>query len=239
MQIIPLSEGSFSVDQSKKFIPYTDNSEKRPGSLLVEIQPFLVVVGADILLLDTGLGFEKDGELQLIRNIRDAGFDEHRVTKVLLSHLHKDHAGGIRSISGNGLAFPNARYYIQRDELNHATDPGSASYLREQFDILVNHEQCVLLDGNGTIDSHIHYELSGGHSRYHQVFRIEADGETVFFGGDEAPQLGQMKRRLSAKYDYDGKKAMEMRSLWWQQGQEEDWKFLFYHDMKNAIYPNL
>ncbi len=237
MQIIPLSEGSFSVDQSKKFIPYTDTSEKRPGSLLVEIQPFLVVTDSDILLLDTGLGFEEDGELQLIQNIRRAGFDESRVTKVLMTHLHKDHAGGIKALSGNALAFPNAIYYVQREELAHAADPGSASYLNEQFDLLLNHERCILLDGDGSVDNYIHYELSGGHSRYHQVFRIEEDGEVVFFGGDEAPQLGQMKRRLSAKYDYDGKKAMELRSAWWEQGQKEGWKFLFYHDMKNAVYP--
>jgi hypothetical protein len=32
-----------------------------------------------------------------------------------------------------------------------------------------------------------------------------------FFGGDDAPQLQQMKHRFVAKYDFDGKKAMELR----------------------------
>ena len=69
MTIIPLSEGSFTIDKTKLFVPFdedTDDLQKRPvGSLLVEVQPFVVVTSEDVLLLDTGLGFEKDGVMQL------------------------------------------------------------------------------------------------------------------------------------------------------------------------------
>src|SRR5450631_3845066 len=99
MQIIPLSEGAFTVDKTKEFVtfdPDVDDLQKRSaGSLLVEVQPFLVVTEKDILLLDTGLGFEKDQDLQVRQLIRNAGFDPDSVTKVLISHLHKDHVGGM------------------------------------------------------------------------------------------------------------------------------------------------
>ena len=73
MKIIPLSEGAFTVDQSKKFIPFqtgTDDLQQRSkGSLLVEIQPFVVITSKDILLLDTGLGFADDNnDLQIHKN---------------------------------------------------------------------------------------------------------------------------------------------------------------------------
>ena len=29
---------------------------------------------------------------------------------------------------------------------------------------------------------------------------------------------------------------MELRQQWWQQGEEEGWTFLFYHDMKNPVF---
>jgi hypothetical protein len=58
----------------------------------------------------------------------------------------------------------------------------------------------------------------------------------VFFGGDVAPQLQQMKSRFIAKYDYDGKKCMELRQQWWKLGEEEKWTFLFYHDIKTPVY---
>lgn len=64
MKIIPLSEGAFSIDKTKQFIPFDkikDNIEQRAvGSLLVEIQPFCVVTSNDILVIDTGLGFRNE-----------------------------------------------------------------------------------------------------------------------------------------------------------------------------------
>ena len=64
MRIVPLSEGAFTIDKTKEFIPFDpdkDDLQKRTtGSLLVEIQPFLVITEKDVLLLDTGLGFEAE-----------------------------------------------------------------------------------------------------------------------------------------------------------------------------------
>ncbi|HEY0433733.1 MAG TPA: MBL fold metallo-hydrolase, partial [Chitinophagaceae bacterium] len=91
----------------------------------------------------------------------------------------------------------------------------------------------LLTEETGDISGHIRYQRTGAHSPFHQVFWITENGETIFFGGDVAPQLQQMKHRFVAKYDYDGKKAMELRKQWWQQGEDEHWTFLFYHDVKN------
>jgi len=134
MKVIPLSEGSFTIDKSKLFIPFDtsqDDLQQRPvGSLLVEVQPFVVVTPEDVLLLDAGLGFEKDGILQLHKNMMDAGINPSEVTKVLMSHLHKDHAGGVSrknpSAGQYELAFPQATYYIQRKELDFAFENGAA-----------------------------------------------------------------------------------------------------------------
>jgi hypothetical protein len=68
------------------------------------------------------------------------------------------------------------------------------------------------------------------------VFWIKADAQTIFFGGDDAPQLQQMKHRFVAKYDYNGKKAAQLRQQWWEQGAAERWTFLFYHDVKNPVW---
>jgi hypothetical protein len=58
MRIYPLSEGSFSIDSTKVFIPFEGDIQNRPpGSILVQVQPFVVVTENDIILLDTGLGY--------------------------------------------------------------------------------------------------------------------------------------------------------------------------------------
>jgi glyoxylase-like metal-dependent hydrolase (beta-lactamase superfamily II) len=262
MKIIPLSEGAFTIDKTKLFVPFepgADDLQKRPvGSLLVEIQPFVVVTAEDTLLLDTGLGFENEGELQIYRNLRNVGIDPSDVTKVLMSHLHKDHAGGvgregaargkIRAAIEDGfdanripadsreLSFPNAKYYVQRKELEYAFEKGPGSYLTGELAALKDSRQVMFLEGDGVIDGYIKYELTGAHCPYHQVFRIVDGGSTIFFGGDVAPQLQQMKSRFVAKYDYDGRKCMELRHLWWEQGRKEGWTFLFYHDIQTPVY---
>jgi glyoxylase-like metal-dependent hydrolase (beta-lactamase superfamily II) len=243
MRIIPLSEGSFTIDGTKLFVPFdksSDELQERPvGSLLVEIQPFVVITANDILLFDTGLGFEIGDRLQLHKNLMDAGINPSEITKVLMSHLHKDHAGGagMKSNEGSGkLSFPGATYYVQRKELAFAFERGFPSYIIEELECLKNNEQVQLLDGDGMIGDHIEYKVSGAHSPHHQVFWVREDNEIIFYGGDEAPQLQQMKHRFVAKYDFDGKKAMALRQQWWETGEKEKWTFLFYHDVKNPMW---
>jgi glyoxylase-like metal-dependent hydrolase (beta-lactamase superfamily II) len=244
MKIIPLSEGVFTIDKTKVFVPFDtslDHLQERPtGSLLVEVQPFVVITDKDILLLDAGLGFSVSGQLQLHANLRANGIEPEQVTKVLMSHLHKDHAGGVSKRNNLGhyeLAFPNATYYVQQKELEYAEETGFPSYMTEELSPLHNKNKVVFLDGDGTIDNYIRYHVTGGHSPYHQVYWIEENGETIFFGGDDAPQLYQMKHKFIAKYDYDGKKCQQLRETWWQEGQEKQWKLLFYHDVKTPVWP--
>ena len=241
MKIIPLSEGTFTIDKTKLFVPFDEDVHElrqRPvGSLLVEIQPFVIITSKDILLLDTGLGFEKDGRLQIHENLSNAGINPSDITKVLLTHLHKDHAGGVSNGTDHErISFPNAKFYLHERELSFAFEKGFPSFITEELEILKHSKQVVLLkEDEGTIDNYIHYKITGAHSLYHQVFWIRENDKTIFFGGDDAPQLQQMKHRYVAKYDFDGKKAMELRQVWWEQGQQEKWTFLFYHDVKNPI----
>lgn len=241
MQIFPLSEGAFTVDQSKKFIPFQiekdDLQQRSKGSLLVEIQPFVVITSKDILLFDTGLGFAEPGQqLQIHKNLASHGINSSDVTKVLISHLHKDHSGGIAIHDKNKLSFENADYYINQNEWNYAFEKGFPSYVTNDYLMLKDCNQIKFINGDGTIDEYIHYQLTGAHCPYHQVFKIQESDEIIFFGGDVAPQLQQMKNRLKAKYDYDGAKAMELRREWRKQGEEENWTFLFYHDIKHPIH---
>ncbi len=244
MKIIPLSEGSFTIDNTKIFIPFNiekDDLQQRPlGSLLVEVQPFCIITKKDILLIDTGLGYSnRDGVLQLHQNLLDNGIDPMSITKVLMSHLHKDHAGGIskedKILKHTFLSFPQATYYVNKDEYANAMAKGKPSYTPDEFQLLGNIDNVIFTEGNGIIDDYISYEVTAAHSIYHQVFTIKEDDEIIFFGADDAPQLQQMKSKFVAKYDYDGKKCMQLRQQWWEKGQQEHWTFLFYHDIKTPF----
>ncbi len=240
-RIIPLSEGAFTVDQTKKFIPFdkqTDNlQDRKKGSLLVEIQPFVVITSNDIILFDSGLGFAgQDGQLQIHKNLAANGINADDITKVLMSHLHKDHTGGIARPNKKIISFENSTYYINKNEWEYAFEKGLPSYHVNNFALLNKKENLILTEGDGIIDDYISYTVTGAHTPYHQVFKINDAGSIIFYGGDVAPQLQQMKNRFKAKYDFDGNASMELRQKWWQQGQEEKWTFLFYHDIKQPTF---
>lgn len=240
MKVIPLSEGAFTVDQTKKFIPFDihkdDLQQRTKGSILVEIQPFAVITSKDIILCDTGLGLtDKNGQMQIHKNLAANGINSGDVTKVFLSHLHKDHTGGIGLPDKERPSFENAQYFINKNEWEFAFTKGSSSYRTHDFSFLKTSENVTFTEGDGEIEDYIHYQETGAHCPHHQVFKIIENDEIVFFGGDVAPQLQQMKNRFKAKYDYDGAAAMELRMQWWKIGEQEKWTFLFYHDIKNPV----
>lgn len=240
MQVFTLYEGSYSVAADKKFIPFnpgTDDPKSRPASLFIHVQPFLVQLKDQLLLLDTGLGYSNDkGELILHENIRKAGFDPQDVTMVLMSHLHFDHSGGMIHKLDNKieLSFPHASYVVQRGEWEAAFTNPSSSYKTEIFDFLQRNAQLSFIDGSGRLGDGISYELTGAHTPCHQVFLLDDGIEKVFFGGDVLPEPEELLRKFIAKYDFDGRKAMELREEFGDRAAAENWNCLFYHGKSRA-----
>src|SRR4029077_13423709 len=118
-------------------------------------QPFVVITEKDVLLLDTGLGFMREGSMQLHQNLRDQNIEPGHVTKVLLSHLHKDHAGGVSykdNLGQQSLSFPNAIYYLQQEEMDFAMNKGFPSFMTDEISILQQNSSVVFLtEEEGTI----------------------------------------------------------------------------------------
>ncbi len=241
MKIFTLGEGSYSVDATKKFIPFnpeTDNFRERPASLFIHVNPFLIQTDTDLIVLDTGLGYKNtQDELILHQNIRNHGFDPADVTMVLMSHLHYDHSGGL-VVERNGKlqpSFPKALHVIQKNEWNFGLSGKSSSYHKEIFEALTGNVNISFTEGIGTVKPGISYELSGGHCPFHQVFRIEENGQKCFFGGDELPEPEQLIRKFIAKYDYDGRKAMQLREEYGKMAADEGRTCLFYHAKSIAV----
>lgn len=235
IQVFTLQEGSYSVDASKKFIPFDptkDHPKDRPASLFIHVQPFLVKLENSLVLFDTGLGYSNEqGQLHLHENIKKIGFDPDDIEMVLMSHLHFDHSGGmVHHHDGKmELSFPHATYVMQQGEWETAFSSKSASYHTDIFDFVQRNAQIQLVEGTGQLTNEISFELTGAHCPYHQVFLIDDGEDKVFFGGDVLPEPEELIRKFIAKYDYDGRKAMELRDEFGRKAAAENWKCLFYH----------
>lgn len=236
-----LFEGSFSVDASKKFIPFDPTIHlaiDRPSSMFIHVHPFLIATNDGLVLCDTGLGqTNPEGELFLHQNIKKLGYETKDVKYVLMSHLHKDHAGGMVSFEeGVGrIAFPEAEYIVQRGEWEDAYSGINNSYRTEIFDVVQRSGNLQLVEGDGIVNDEIRYNLSGGHTQYHQTFHIETGSKHYFFGGDVLPEPQEIFQNYNAKYDFDGRLSKELRKEYWKEGAPQGWIYLFYHSKTVAI----
>lgn len=69
-------------------------------------------------------------------------------------------------------------------------------------------------DDEGNINYEINFEVSGGHTPFHQEFWISENNETIFYRADNLPQSSYRESHLAIKNDFDGKKVLNLRRKW-------------------------
>lgn len=240
MKIIPLKEGNFSASKTKDFTLLTEENFDIVKGIKMSVQPFLIITENDYIVLDAGIGWKNESGKIVISEILDQNkIHPNQITKVLLSHLHKDHIEGIINYTEDGFeaSFPNAEIYLQKRELDFAMEnKGNPSFNFDVLEKLIQLPNLVWMnDDKGNINNEISFEVVGGHTPYMQVFWITENGETAFYGADDLPQKSYLKYHVAYKSDFDGRKAMELRQIWEKQAIENHWKILLYHDLDKAI----
>jgi N-acyl homoserine lactone hydrolase len=156
------------------------------------IPVYLIETPAERILVDTGLhpGAAADAEshyggaesLRAFQLELDAGIDRqldvHTLTKVVLTHLHFDHAGGL------ALLPPSLPIFVQRREWEAAQDPVAIArnfYLPRDYASVA--ERVVPVDGDHDLlgDGSVELLLTPGHTPGHQSIQV---GGTLVIGGD-------------------------------------------------------
>jgi glyoxylase-like metal-dependent hydrolase (beta-lactamase superfamily II) len=132
--------------------------------------------------------------------------------------------------------FPKAEYFCQQKEMEFAfTKKNSASYDFNKLNFLKNSSQLNYVNESGILSDDIQFEISGGHTPFHQVFYWNESNQKYFYGGDVLPQPNQIIRRFIAKYDFDGEKCAQLRTDWAQKAALEKMILLFFHDAKTPM----
>ncbi|MFP3831357.1 MBL fold metallo-hydrolase [Chryseobacterium sp. SIMBA_028] len=240
MKIIPLKEGNFSTSKTKDFTLLTDENFDTIAGIKMSVQPFLIITENDCILLDAGIGWENEDGISVVSTLLEReSIRPEQITKLFLSHLHKDHIEGAVKLTDHGYepTFPNAEIYIQKRELNFAMEnKGNPSFDFEVLENLIQLPNIIWMnDDKGQINDEIFYEVVGGHTPFMQVFWIKENEETAFYGADDLPQASYLKYHLAYKSDFDGRKAMELRLEWEKKARENHWKILLYHDLEKDV----
>ncbi len=142
-----------------------------------------------------------------MRNLAAVGVSPDEIDWVILTHLHFDHAGGATRRDDAGRlcpAFPRARHFIQRAEWTDANGriPELAgAYFRDDFKPLEDAGLVELVEGDAEITTGVTAQLTGGHTRGHQIVRIESAGESAVLLADICPTSAHLPTFWTMAYD--------------------------------------
>jgi glyoxylase-like metal-dependent hydrolase (beta-lactamase superfamily II) len=199
------------------------------------INAFLVRTPGKLVLIDSGAGdlYGKDGGL-LVRNLKAAGYDPSQIDEIYLTHLHRDHVGGL--MHNGQVVFPRAIVRVSRTDadfwLNNANRAKVPAILGPMFD----GAQQVLkpyiasgrfkpFDGEAALTPGIRPIVAPGHTPGHRQYLVQSGGQTLLIWGDTvhvAPaQLPDPK--IAMKYDTDPKAAITSREAAFDAAADQGW----------------
>ncbi|WP_082525022.1 MBL fold metallo-hydrolase [Pseudorhodoferax sp. Leaf274] len=158
------------------------------------VNAFLVHTGDRLLLVDAGAGkLFGAGAGHLLENLKAAGYAPGDIDAVLLTHLHKDHSGGL-AVDGRRL-FPRATVYVHKAERDFRFDlqaeakapPGARPSFAEAREALSPYEaagKVVLFEGEGELFQGVRTRAAHGHTPGHTLYEVESRGARILFIGD-------------------------------------------------------
>lgn len=167
------------------------------GQFRLAIQSWVIEVDGLIVLVDTGVGNDRDRpHLPPLSNLSTdflgalgrAGVEPEAVDVVINTHLHTDHVGwNTHLVDGAWVpTFPNARYLMHDADHRHfgpegaGHDDGAAHVFADSVDPVA--EQVQLWDDNYELSESLWLRTASGHTPGSSVVWLDAGVPAVFVG---------------------------------------------------------
>jgi glyoxylase-like metal-dependent hydrolase (beta-lactamase superfamily II) len=248
-----LNDGTFRLDGGAMFgvIPrpmwerMTRPDER--NRILMAMNSLLIRTAGQTILVETGAGDKWDekrrdiyafeGAPRLPEQLTARGVRPEEVNVVVNTHLHFDHCGwNTRRVDGRAVpTFPNARYFVQRGELQHAHAPSErdhASYIPENFVPMEESGQWSLLDGDQEIAPGVEVIRVPGHNADMMCVKLSGGGKTALLLADLAPTVAHLPPAWIMGFDLYPLQTLENKKKWISKVVQEGWLAIFAHDPK-------
>jgi glyoxylase-like metal-dependent hydrolase (beta-lactamase superfamily II) len=225
---------------AKKFPPDEDNYIRMLNA------PVLLKTPGALAVIETGLGnklTEKQRKIFRIKedwdlpgSLSSLGISREDSTHVILTHCDFDHAGGVVMTNERGkheLTFPRAEHIVQRAEWEDAMDPNMRAchtYWPVNFGELKGSDHLRLVEGEYEVCAGVSLVPTGGHTRGHQIVRIDSGGDTAIHMADLLPTHIHFNPLWIMAYDNFPLDAIRQKEAIEKQGVQEGAWFTFYHD---------
>jgi glyoxylase-like metal-dependent hydrolase (beta-lactamase superfamily II) len=185
--------------------------------VLLDTNCMLVRTPDSLGLIDTGYGGKAAAKIRqryaledgtpLTRNLAAHGISPDEIDWVIFTHLHFDHAGGCTYRDESRrlrLTFPRARHFVQRNEWDDATGDLPelvGSYFADDFKPVADAGLLELVDGSAEIVPGVTTQLTGGHTRGHQIVTLQSSNESAVLPGDICPTTAHLETFWTMAYD--------------------------------------
>jgi glyoxylase-like metal-dependent hydrolase (beta-lactamase superfamily II) len=201
--ILPLATNE-EVRKLPWLIPHFANEE---GRLKMSIHSLIVETPSQRIVVDTGLGNDKEGRKvpawnnrkePFLETMTKAGFPPDSIDTVLCTHLHVDHVGWNTRLAGGKWVptFVNARYVFGKTEYehwrDHSEETDKSAVFNDSVKPIVDAGKAELVASNYRLSNGISLIPTPGHSPGHMSIHIESDGEQGLLTGDVAHHPCQM-----------------------------------------------
>ena len=206
--------------------------------------------GSRKIIIDTGMGNKWDEKLKNIYVVDEnvsmksaldkKGLKVEDITDVILTHLHFDHTGGSTVKKNDRLepAFPNAKYYVQKQNYDWATNPSDrdkGSYLTENFLPLDEEGVLNFISGSYKFDDEIELIVINGHTFGQQMVKVYDNSNTILFCADLIPTVSHIPLPYIMGYDLQPLVTLEEKKKFLKLAVDENWKLFFGHDPEIAF----
>ena len=203
------------------------------------------------ILVDDGLGEKWGPAEQAIwridrsrfdfdRELARAGASREGITDVVLTHLHREHAGGTTRRKQDGaleLAFPNATFHLQRRQFrwgHHPTERDAGSFRLDDFALLEQCGRLHLCEGETELFDGVQVGVCEGHTVGQQLVQIQADDTEIVCAGDLLPTAGHLKLDWQMAADLYPLTGLEEKKMLVAQALESGSIVFFAHEMRFA-----
>jgi glyoxylase-like metal-dependent hydrolase (beta-lactamase superfamily II) len=181
------------------------------------------------VLIDTGTG---SGNEQLLDSLAQAGIDRHKIDRIIITHGHGDHIGGIVNANGQ-LNFPNARYSLWQSEWEYwleqaekSDDPQNTARLN----LLPIQERVDLIDHESEILPGMCVLAAPGHTIGHIALLLTSDGENLLHIVDAAHHPMQVIHTdWSPAFDTQPDLSAQTRRALFERAARENLLVMAYH----------
>ncbi|SDW63877.1 MBL fold metallo-hydrolase [Litoreibacter albidus] len=165
--------------------------------------PTLINTGSEVILFDTGLN--ADG---ITAAVEAAGYTTDQVDKVVITHMHGDHIGGLMGDAGE--TFKNASYIAGSVEHNHWAKADNDGFKSKVAPLS---EKMTMIEDGATVASGITSVSAAGHTPGHMGYMIESNGAQLMLIADLAnhPVWSLAKPDWEVRFDMDKAQAAKSR----------------------------